>query len=139
MLIAITKPVGCAKSKSIYSESCTMPRADHNQCDDRRPVCSPCVLARRDCCFPKSEKEIVAQKLEQTSITKNSLNQIVNLLRQGTRDESIGILNQIRAAKSVNDFINTFSDASLLLRQASSREYSPNNHSIFHNLPPHPL
>ena len=62
----------------------------------------------------------LVHKLEVTSVAKDSLDSIFDLLRKGTDEEAADLLNQIRASASVNDFVQLFSGESLLIHRGSS-------------------
>ena len=92
------------------------------QCDSRRPACSPCIQASTECHFAAAQEKSRHDSLEVRvrSINENDrhLRMILDLLYQSPREESNELLSRIREAPSVNDFVETFAGASLLIPQA---------------------
>ncbi|KAH7190707.1 hypothetical protein DER44DRAFT_108204 [Fusarium oxysporum] len=95
------------------------------KCDNRRPTCSQCIRSVSECRFSISEDktwhDALAHQLQVVSEGESPVKTILDLLRGGSKDESIKLLNSIREAESVNDFIKTFADASLLLPHVPQR------------------
>ncbi|EXL63623.1 hypothetical protein FOPG_20103 [Fusarium oxysporum f. sp. conglutinans race 2 54008] len=94
-------------------------------CDNRRPTCSQCIRSVSECRFSISEDktwhDALAHQLQVVSEGESSLKTILDLLRGGSKNESTKLLNSIREAQSVNDFIKTLADASLLLPHVPQR------------------
>ncbi|KAK2684878.1 hypothetical protein QWA68_016350 [Fusarium oxysporum] len=95
------------------------------QCDNRRPTCSQCIRSVSECRFSISEDktwhDALAHQLQVVSEGESSIKTILDLLHGSSKNESTKLLNSIREAQSVNDFIKTFADASLLLPHVLQR------------------
>ncbi|KAH7180240.1 hypothetical protein DER46DRAFT_687 [Fusarium sp. MPI-SDFR-AT-0072] len=105
--------------------ACEACRRRKIKCDNRRPTCSQCIRSVSECRFPiskdKTLHDALAHQLQVISEGESPVKTILDLLRGGSKDESIKLLNSIREAQSVNDFIKTFTDASLLLPHVQQR------------------
>ncbi|KAL6695522.1 hypothetical protein J3F84DRAFT_374608 [Trichoderma pleuroticola] len=115
------EPPSRAKRTQVQT-ACEACRKRKIKCDNRRPECSQCVLSGKECYFPASRnragQEELAHKLQAVSETESSLRMILDLLREGPETQSTQLLRNIQAASSINDFVESFSDASLLLNHA---------------------
>ncbi|EXK79513.1 hypothetical protein FOQG_15872 [Fusarium oxysporum f. sp. raphani 54005] len=100
------------------------------QCDNRRPTCSQCIRSVSECRFSISEDktwhDALAHQLQVVSEGESSIKTILDLLHGSLENESTKLLNSIREAQSVNDFVKTFADASLLLPHVPQRSNSQN-------------
>jgi hypothetical protein len=64
---------------------------------------------------------MLAHQLQVVSEGESSLKTILDLLRGSSKNESTKLLNSIREAQSVDHFVKTFADASLLLSHIPQR------------------
>ncbi|KAM5528731.1 nitrogen assimilation transcription factor nira [Fusarium oxysporum f. sp. phaseoli] len=105
--------------------ACEVCRRRKIKCDNRRPTCSQCIRSVSECHFSisddKTQHDALAHQLQVVSEGESSLKTILDLLRGSSKNESINLLNSIREAQSVNDFVKTFTDASLLLPNVPQR------------------
>ncbi|SCV58409.1 uncharacterized protein FFB14_15646 [Fusarium fujikuroi] len=62
-----------------------------------------------------ARQDALNQQLQAVSEMDSSLRMIVNLLRGSSKDESVKLLDNIREAQSIDEFVQTFGDACLLL------------------------
>ncbi|KAM5357655.1 hypothetical protein ACJZ2D_016043 [Fusarium nematophilum] len=119
-------PPGLGKRKRaavlIACETC---RKRKIKCDNRRPACSQCVRSSSECRFAipkdKADHDTLTHQLRAVSLAESSLKTILDLLRGSSEDESAELLRRIRQEQSVDDFVKTFSDASLLLPPVPQR------------------
>ncbi|RKK72535.1 hypothetical protein BFJ71_g17498, partial [Fusarium oxysporum] len=88
------------------------------------------VRGLSECRFSISEDktwhDALAHQLQVVSEGESSIKTILDLLHGSLENESTKLLNSIREAQSVNDFIKTFADASLLLPHVPQRSNSQN-------------
>ncbi|RKK53540.1 hypothetical protein BFJ69_g17822, partial [Fusarium oxysporum] len=83
------------------------------------------VRGLSECRFSISEDktwhDALAHQLQVVSEGESSIKTILDLLHGSLENESTKLLNSIREAQSVNDFVKTFADASLLLPHVPQR------------------
>ncbi|KAF7563292.1 hypothetical protein G7046_g820 [Stylonectria norvegica] len=89
------------------------------ECDNQRPACSPCLHSASPCRFATTEdsvqRDVLEKKLQVASQTDNNFRTILNLLHSSSHDESTRLLDRIRQAPSLDDFMKAITDASLLV------------------------
>ncbi|KAF4467028.1 c6 transcription factor [Fusarium albosuccineum] len=113
LIMAESQPVDDAKEKS-----------ELNLCDDRRPRCTSCTLSNEECRFASpggipagtmAQRDALAVQMQEALKRDGQLLTIFEAIRGAEGEQLEDILRRIRNAESLEDFLETVADASLLL------------------------